>query len=166
MRWINRFAAGIVAIPGPVWASRNTYGVDPQVIAGCFDKVGSLFGVDLNLVVRRFAVLQQNECPQGPSLRSRRRGLAHVMPVARAILQVFSEIAEIRAREHICAFRHTRNILFIDIGRRFIHPFERFKRMRPINKTTILVRDRIARVFRKPFAEFPRNAKRGFWLLR
>ena len=117
-------ACGVMAVPRPVGAFRNTDGVDAKEIAGGLD----IGGVPLRVCGARAiwvggAVLQQHKGPKRAALRDGGRGLAGVVAAFGVILQRFAHVAELRAREHICAFRYAGDVGAVDVGGGLVYAF-------------------------------------------
>ena len=129
-------AAGIMGIPAPLRAARQTGGVNAQKVTGPFYVFGRKLRGNLLDLLGRITVLQQHKGPQKPPLRTAGRGFADIMASRCAFLYLRTHIAKLRSRKHIGSFRHPRNIRLIHISSGCLHPFERLKWMRPTDIIT------------------------------
>ena len=132
MRRGDRGAGGVMAVPRPIRAGRETRSIGSQKIA-CRLEVRGIAGAVCHRRggIVHWPVLQQDQRPQQTALRGGRSGFHHMVPAFHGVLHLWPHVAELPACEKIPAFRHARHVRRVDIGGRLVHPLQSLEWVRP-----------------------------------
>ena len=149
---IDGLARGVMAVPCPVRAPRNTDRINAKPIARRFHRLCRIGRIKGDTCGRRHTILQQHKRTKHPSLPHRRCGLARVVPAASIGLIGLPHIPKLSAGEHISTLGHTGDVGFVYIGGRVVHPLELFKGVRPVHIATLGKGIAVERGFGEPVA--------------